>query len=331
MKNLIVLLGLIVAGTVNGTDHDAVWGARNGAAARIDFQVVDTAGNPVVGAEVRIGYTVDHPRLKKWKEAFVTDASGCVTAKGYVNRSIGISVDKDGYYESFEKIILPKTKSEPAIVDGKWQPYGEKRKIVLKQYKNPIDMPGISEYWDADIPVFGEWIPFDIEKSSWVAPYGNGKQNDVLLRFELKEGENKYWDYFATMEISFTNSVFGGFYIEKKDDHSEMVNAYTADTTREFVPYAKFFFDGNDVSGRQRFRLDDDEYMVFRTRTRVDDNGNLVSAHYGKFLGCWSFKREMRIKASSFNLTPNDTNLEDMETCVRSQQRRKHERERRQR
>lgn len=331
MKKLIVLSGFIVAGVASGTVHDAVWGARNGAAARIDFQVVDTAGNPVVGAEVRIGYYTDYPKLKTRREELKTDGEGRFVVAGNLNHRIGVSVDKDGWYRSFDCVELRKTKSEPAIVDGKWQPYGEKRKIVLKQYKNPIDMPGISEYWDADIPVFGEWIPFDIEKSSWVAPYGNGKQNDVLLRFELKEGENKYWDYFATMEISFTNSVFGGFYIEKKDDHSEMVNAYTADTTREFVPYAKFFFDGNDVSGRQRFRLDDDEYMVFRTRTRVDDNGNLVSAHCGKFLGCWSFKREMRIKASSFNLTPNDTNLEDMETCVRSQQRRKHERERRQR
>ena len=47
--------------------------------------------------------------------------------------------------------------------------------------------------------------------------------------------------------------------------------------------------------------------VVYRV---VDDEGNLVSAHYGKIYGLWEFSTMMRVKDVFFNPTPNDTNLE---------------------
>ena len=52
--------------------------------------------------------------------------------------------------------------------------------------------------------------------------------------------------------------------------------------------------------------------MVFRTRTKVDGEGRLVSAHYGVISGAWLFGSEtMRIGDACFNSTVNDTMIED--------------------
>ena len=59
--------------------------------------------------------------------------------------------------------------------------------------------------------------------------------------------------------------------------------------------------------------------MIFRTRTHVDENGNLISAHYGKIYGLWEFSTMIRAKDIFFNPTPNDTNLEDMTTFKESE------------
>ena len=60
-------------------------------------------------------------------------------------------------------------------------------------------------------------------------------------------------------------------------------------------------------------QLDDDHYVVFRTRTKVNDRGELVSAHYGRIDGKWKFHElhRMKIKGIYFNAVSNDTNLED--------------------
>jgi hypothetical protein len=61
--------------------------------------------------------------------------------------------------------------------------------------------------------------------------------------------------------------------------------------------------------------------MIFRTRTRVDEDGNLISAHYGKIYGLWEFSTMIRVKDMFFNPNPNDTNLEDMHTFKESESR----------
>ena len=59
--------------------------------------------------------------------------------------------------------------------------------------------------------------------------------------------------------------------------------------------------------------------MVFRTRTRIDETGNLISAHYGKIYGLWEFADMIRVRDMFFNMTPNDINLEDMKTYKESE------------
>lgn len=55
--------------------------------------------------------------------------------------------------------------------------------------------------------------------------------------------------------------------------------------------------------------MPEDKYMVFRTRTKVDNKGELVSANYGLIFekSGYGIKLNMR---TAFNPIPNDTNLE---------------------
>ena len=58
--------------------------------------------------------------------------------------------------------------------------------------------------------------------------------------------------------------------------------------------------------------LDRNSYLVFRTRTKVDKDGNLQSAHYGVIQGEWSFDgSSMRYLDGCFNSHGNDVNVED--------------------
>ena len=64
-----------------------------------------------------------------------------------------------------------------------------------------------------------------------------------------------------------------------------------------------------DFFGKQ-WSNDDDEYIVIRTRTKCDDNGRVVSAHYAKIYGPIGFGGEFTCTGLYFNPNDNDTNLE---------------------
>ena len=67
-------------------------------------------------------------------------------------------------------------------------------------------------------------------------------------------------------------------------------------------------------------KIASDKYLVFRTRCIIDENGRIVSAHYGKISG--DFRGSLQLiffthnsyadeAGIYFNPTPNDPNLED--------------------
>lgn len=66
--------------------------------------------------------------------------------------------------------------------------------------------------------------------------------------------------------------------------------------------------DGKD----NRYWLGEDSYLIYRTRTKVDEEGKLVSAHYGKIYGLWSSgKSNVRLPLGCLNQRENDPDIED--------------------
>ena len=160
------------------------------------------------------------------------------------------------------------------------------------------------------IPEFGKWIGFDFECCEWIAPYGKGRSADVLLRFSAMK--KSLHDYKYVLDVSFTNNPYAGAYLMKVDEASDLKTKYTADSNATYK--AEFSYVLEQSSGNRRYWnfLDTDSYLVFRTRTRVDKDNNLIGAHYGKILGRWRPGIEAMILSDGcFNPVENDVNIED--------------------
>lgn len=287
---------------------------RKGAKAKIIYRVVDDVGTPITNATVYGQWQNDYPR-KTWNETFVTDSNGEFVAKGKVGGRFGFYVDKEGCYLSSTGVDFHwREKVSPLVKDGKWQPYGENRTLVVKRKRNPVEAPTLL-HTVINVPATNVWLGLDMETFRWVKPYGDGLHSDMLLRFN-SDPINKYEVNWATMDVSFTNNPYAGFYVLPKDGFSEMKSVYHADTNMAFrteITYSIGRLPKDDDL------LDDGHYMVFRTRTTVDDDGKLVSAHYGKIYGRWGIWGGTKARMMFFNTTPNDTNLEDMATYKKAE------------
>lgn len=302
---------------------------RKGAKAKLVYIIVDDAGNPIPNQLVHYCWQNDYPR-KRWSGDKVTDANGVVIIEDKVGSEVAVSVRKEGFYISWEKVNFHwRAGVSPIVKDGKWQPYGEKRTLVVKRKKNPIEMKcydwGIDGYW---APATNEWVCLDLEKGQWCAPYGAGEHADVLVRFSGSVVDDLTWD--TKTEISFTNMPYAGYYEMSKDNYSDMKSCYEASTNDASYANRTMTFTSHGARGippnRQTTdKLAEDKYIVFRTRCVVDDEGKLVSAHYGKLMGEFSgglmalgFRCAYGDQCGIFfNPTPNDPNLEDMETIKR--------------
>lgn len=314
-----IILMLAAAFTASYAVCDEVWELAKalnvGSEAKMVLRIVDANGVPVSDAEVEFGFWNNHSQ-GGFKNTFLrSDTNGECIVSGRCNGSCVWNVTKPGYYRSHSEWSLSDTSVSPKVVDGKWQPYGGVKKIVLKKIVAPVDLPSL-EYTLIKCPVFDEWLGFDLECHSWVKPYGNGSHSDVLIKLH-EEGSGDI-AFSASMDLCFTNNPFAGAYVLKKDADSEMKSIYHADTNATYQ--TKFLYslsvDANGV--RKASELSEDSYLVFRTRTEVDKDGNLLSAHYGKIYGKWGFYGGMRAEAFFFNPTPNDSNLEDARTAESS-------------
>ena len=285
---------------------------RHGAMARISYRVIDEEGAPVSNAVAHVWFSsyARHQDDADW--LVTTDTNGMFTVEHRTNESLDCGFDKDGYYHSSDQILFRDRKDVPVKVkDGKWQPYGEMRTVVLKKIKNPWSAKvHTDEQRHRKIPVFDQWLPFDMEVSDWLAPYGNGVHNDVLLRFN-KAGSGRVGDFAFTMDACFTNNPYAGFYSKPLDMFSDLRTDYCADTNADYCTDYRFMIDAIGKGRVKEMGLEKDSYLVFRTRTRVDENGKLVGAHYGKYCGGWrSDNTELHLGAGCFNPVENDTNIE---------------------
>lgn len=287
---------------------------RKGAKAKMVYRLVDDEGVPITNATVCGQWQNDYPR-KTWKETFVTDTNGEFVAKGKVGGRFGFYVKIDGYYLSSTGVDFHWRKGvSPLIKDGKWQPYGEKRMLVVKRKRNPVEMASL-HYMPIAVPATNVWLGIDMESFQWTQPYGNGKHDDMLLRFNY-EKHDRYAVKWATMDISFTNNPYAGFYVLPQDVYSEMKSPYHANANAVFSQTHTF---RHEFFNKYIDAIGASDCMIFRTRTRVDENGNLISAHYGKIYGLWEFSDMIRVRNMFFNTTPNDTNLEDVETYKKAE------------
>lgn len=315
MKIVFSLLMLIAACVTMAESRISVHAYQKGALARVCLKVEDQDGIVVPDAKVWGGFTSGSKISDYLPVDGRTGENGEYVAQGVCNEFLRFDVTKNGYYHTAEKLFFTKTKADPSVVDGKWQPYGDTRKVVLKKIKHlgQLSVPDVGRLAirEKKIPKFNCWIPFDLERFDWNAPYGTGIHPDVLLRFRNRTTPY-YYDYTFCMDVCFTNNPFAGAYEMKKDDTSDMKTVYEADSNA--VYRSEFAFTSEKKKGSKRISdyLKEDSYLVFRTRTSVDVKGRLKTAHYGSIHGSWmSGKDHMRLTDGCFNQTENSCVIED--------------------
>lgn len=302
----------------DGKMEDAI---RYGAMAKVVYRVVDDEFVPVSNAIAHVSFRSygRHQDDADW--CAFTDVNGMFVVEHRTNDSLDCGIDKGGYYHSHDRILFrDRPGLERMVEDGKWQPYGEVRTIILKRVKNPVELRGVKYASQRRYPEIGRWAGMDLERYDWCPPYGHGEHADVLIRFQrnsLDEGYEK------VMDVCFTNNPYAGMYVMRKTGASDCPIGYFADTNAEYHAVMSYCVKKDKMTLVQK-TLDRDHYLVYRTRTKVDDDGRLVEAHYGVLSGEWRFfeKGGMKINQVLFNPIPNDTNLEDVETMRRSRLRR---------
>ena len=305
-------------------DKSRAIGETQGARAMEVLRVLDQVGKPVKNARIYGSFWPGDNGRKYILVDGLTNADGEYVAEGVSKWKLTYQVTKDGYYMSTGAIDYLAATNVPVIIAGKWQPYGATREIILKKVMNPFPLVH-SKSICSEAPSLDNWYGYDLERRRWVRPFGDGEHSDMLIKISI-EAKNKINDFKTIMEVTFTNNPYAGAYMLKKDEFSEMKSVYEADTNAFYQTSFKFVHEKHPkikqttffkyVSGAEitDTRLDANSYLVFRTRTKVDGKGNLVSAHYGKIYGPWEFFGGMRAANVQFNPSPNDTNLEDIET-----------------
>lgn len=276
-----------------------------GAPARATLRVVDTTGKCVPNARVRLNFMLFE--RKNNFETGLTDTNGLFSAERDTMSECNWFIEKEGYYNTEGMHSFAANLTNDSVKDGRWQPWNPTIQVVLKEKRKPIPM--YTKRIEAKMPVRDLPIGYDFLKGDWVQPYGQGKDADITLTYSETPRTNTLRRYDFT--IAFTNQQDGAYLI-KKDNYSQFLSAYESDTNG-YQSVHNFVYERTENKIIQEKRISEDDILVFRVRSKIDGNGNITEAYYGKFYGPCKFadgpQRFIRI-SYYFNPTPNDHNLE---------------------
>ena len=208
---------------------------RVGAKAKVEFKVLDDGGNPVQGARVNVFFDMAD-RSKGRRLIDTTDTNGMFVAEAKTKGVLEVMVSRDGYYSTKDEMSFIDMGREHEVVDGKWQPWGMPKTIVLRKKKNPMAKRSDSHDWRLT-KALNTWIGFDLEKYDYVEPIGRGKVCDFEVKFD--------WDgMFGTkhngmaVSLRFTNkfstTMQQGFKSMRKDSVLGGISAQIAGSAKCF-------------------------------------------------------------------------------------------------
>jgi hypothetical protein len=238
--------------------------------AKIKATVLDENGKPVNGAHLNIRFSSDSSTVKGR-----TDEKGVLEVKAFSNDGVILGdVTREGFYESGLVHSFYVTRF------GVWQPWGKELTVVMRPIINPVPMYRLD--WGEKFPDFGKEIGFDLEKADWVIPYGQGTHEDFIFKVERQFDDNRNYD--VRMTLTFSN-LHDGIQLIKEDEGGDF-NAGSSFRLPRTAPESGYQSKlekrlSKGSYGRHSDWADDNNY-IFRVRSEVDENGNLIKAMYGK-------------------------------------------------
>ena len=282
---------------------------------KVICHVVSEDGNPVTNAVVKT--TTERDRLNMSWTGTIKMKTWTVSS-GKDGRAISyftchsgdfeVEVSADGFYPERLRDQHFAIKLNSSNTGYIFEEREKELTITLRRIINPIDMV-VHRFPHKYFPRRSGEFGFDLEKGDWTAPFGAGKVADMTFTYNLTVTNDE-----ERCAGSLSFAAGGGAYKLKKQNGTSFVSVYEADSNVTyraefpFSSYCSYKDSGNHGAVRV---AGDDEYLVFRTRIVKDDNGNIVSANYGKIYGAIRTVGFFGATAIYFNPTPNDPNLEE--------------------
>lgn len=131
------------------------------------------------------------------------------------------------------------------------------------------------------IPEFDKPFGFDLEKSDLVSPYGTGATSDFV--FTVNRQGSTWEDFELSIQLGFSNDGDGiqtvkvaPFFQGSRLRLPKIAptNGYSATWTQKIGQTPE--------KGRFNLKVDDTVAYIFRVRSQLDTNGNVIYALYGK-------------------------------------------------
>ncbi len=291
---------------------------KKGAMTEINLRVLDNKGIPVTNASVRV--IMDMPS-GEYSVFGKTDAEGMYVVRGRTNGNyIEFLVGKDGYYGSRKRITYVQMHAEHEVKDGRWQPYGAKEIVELRKVDEPRQMIKMDKWME--IPRTNTWIGVDLMKNDLTKPFGAGETSDIEVWVEW-DGLPPWKSGFCRASMRFPGVLSGGYYADNVCE-SEYPYPYFADNTLAYAERIVCIVNRDGIQpnlSATRVPFRSNSSLIIRTRCIVDEKGAMRQANYGRI-------KDFNVGPSrggvavcivyAFNPTPNDTNLEDVETARQS-------------
>lgn len=154
-----------------------------GARAKLTLYVIDTKGNPVPDANV-LGWFWQGGGEHNKRVDVHTDEKGFCVLEGKTMSHIRFYVSKEGFYDTDWEFYFV-ARNNDCVERGRWIPWNPTLEVVLKEKRNPMDLPTRKNFpnWTT-IPSCTE-IGFDIEKNAFLPPDGEGEIADFYLQFDV--------------------------------------------------------------------------------------------------------------------------------------------------
>jgi hypothetical protein len=299
--------------------------------AKVTVKVIDEeTGDPIQGAEVSAGFDQSIEPGWGWgagrpdRDVGVTDENGLIVLSEKTDMgSVGIAVMRSEKYYGGGGISVDFT-GKGGLLNRYWRPWNPTIEIKLRKVANPT--PLFAKDVKEKLPKEEVPVGYDLLVGDWMPPYGKGKTSDFVFQFTREDEKvvpiKKVGLYGQNQMTLIHNKLFitspgsgNGFILTAKPSVGK------AGSTERMLPFTAPLIEyqnqiihhwQNFVDKPYRKTVSQDANYFFRVRTKLDENGEVKEALYGKIYGDFDYdlsSREISFKYY-INPTPNDRNLE---------------------
>lgn len=245
----------------------------------LNVKVVDDEGAPVEDAQVTIIYQNHGSIQSSPRSVGMTSEEGMFSGEGNTRLYMRLFVEKPGFYESKIKKVYTSVKEKTITLKKIKNPTkGYMKQMGFKPLsKEPPEL--LFKPYEVE-----ETVEFDLMIGDYLPPYGRGKVADfVIYQNHNRKGSNNFNNKYR---LSFSNE-YDGIQEMKIVRESHFKSPYEAPVEgyeKELEKYGKRNGIENppETNVLKTFEL---EGYFIRVRTVVDEEGNIISAHYGKIYG----------------------------------------------